>query len=398
MTSLIETMSIEQRRLVQTYERYPVELESGEGCYVRDTAGKRYLDAITGIGTNALGYRHPRIEAVLLEQAKLLVHTSNLFYHPYQGELADRLCRISGMDRVFFSSTGTEAIETALKAVRAYHHRAGTGKRRLVAVRNSFHGRTLGALAVLGQPPYRAPFEPLAPDVAFVAPNDCGALTAAVTDETAAVVLEPIAGEGGVVPLGNEFLHCARETATRRGALLVADEIQCGLGRTGSYFAIDTAYRAAGVRPDLVTIGKPLACGLPLAATLFTDEVALALPAGAHGTTFGGGPLACRVAIEFLSVVEGLLPHIEQVGAHLMRGVRRLRSRHANVREIRGRGLMIGLELAAPGRPVVERALERGLLVNCTHETVLRLLPPFILSEREADEIVAILDDALAAA
>jgi acetylornithine/N-succinyldiaminopimelate aminotransferase len=398
MPSLIETSVQEQRYLLQTYDRYPVVLESGAGCHVFDTSGKRYLDAITGIGVNALGYAHPRILAVLLEQARSLVHTSNLFYHRYQGELAERLCRISGMDRVFFSSTGTEAMETALKAVRAHARAVSRKKTRLVALRNSFHGRSFGALAITGQPQYQRPFEPLCPDVTFVDPNDGVALQQAVSDDTAGIILEAVSGEGGVVPLNEDFLRRARELATRSGALLVADEIQCGLGRTGCYFAYHSAFGASGVRPDLVTVAKPLAAGLPLAATLFTESAAHALPLGTHGTTFGGGPLACRVAIEFLSVLDGLLPQIQEVGLHLMEGLQRLRRRHAHVIEVRGKGLMIGLQLAGPGRAVVERALARGLLLNCTHDTVLRLLPPFILSRQQADEIVEVLDDALAAA
>jgi acetylornithine/N-succinyldiaminopimelate aminotransferase len=397
MPSLIETSSKEQRYLLQTYDRYPVVLDSGAGCYVFDSSGKRYLDAITGIGVNALGYAHPRITAVLLEQAQSLVHTSNLFYHPYQGELAERLCGISGMDRVFFSSTGTEAMETALKAVRAHARTVSTKKTRLVALRNSFHGRTFGALAITGQPQYQRPFEPLCPEVTFIEPNDCVALEKVVSDDIAGVVLEAVSGEGGVVPLHDDFLRCARHVATRSGALLVADEIQCGLGRTGRYFAYQSAFGTSGVRPDLVTVAKPLAAGLPLAATLFTERAAQALPLGTHGTTFGGGPLACRVALEFLSVLSGLLPQIQEVGLYLMEGLQRLRLRHAHVLEVRGRGLMIGLQLAGPGRAVVERALARGLLLNCTHDTVLRLLPPFILSRQQADEILEGLDEALAA-
>jgi acetylornithine/succinyldiaminopimelate/putrescine aminotransferase len=276
----------EQRHLLQTYHRYPRIADNGRGCWLFDVDGKSYLDAISGIGVNALGHAHPRIMDVMIEQAKRSVHTSNFVYHPYQGELAERLCAISGMDRAFFCSTGTEAMEAALKAVRAYGRKLNSKKTHLVALRRSFHGRTFGSLAVTGQPAYRRPFEPFAPKVKFVDPNDCASLTNAVSRETAGIILEPVLGEGGIVPLHPGFLRLAREQATQADALLVVDEIQSGLGRTGRYFA----YEWAGICPDIVTIAKPLAAGLPLGATLFTEHAARALPAGSHGTTFGGGP------------------------------------------------------------------------------------------------------------
>lgn len=356
--------------------RSPVTIESGQGSYVFDSEGRRYLDAITGIGVNALGYAHPRLTAALMHQAKLCVHTSNLFQHPFQERLAERLCAMTGLARVFFSSTGTEAVEAALKAVRA--RRPG----RLIALHNSFHGRTLGSLAVTGQPKYRLPFEPLAPQVTFVEPNDCCGLKDAMSEDTAGIILEPILGEGGIRPLTADFLVLARRLSTQSGALLIADEIQCGLGRTGRHFG----YEESGIRPDIIVLAKPLAGGLPLGATLFTEEAAAALPPGTHGTTFGGGPLACRVALEFLDAMEELLPNVRRVGRQLMADLRSLGV------EVRGRGLMIGIALNRPGHAIVERARERGLLINCTHETVLRLLPPFTLSSGEAREIVEILD------
>ncbi len=364
--------------------RAPLTIQSGQGSYVLDSDDRRYLDAITGIGVNALGYAHPRITAALVEQAQLCVHTSNLFHHPFQERLAQRLCAMTGLDQAFFSSTGTEAVEAALKAVRA--RRPG----KLVALHNSFHGRTLGSLAVTGQPKYRQPFEPLSPQVTFVEPNDHCALDRAVSDDTAAIILEPILGEGGIIPLEPDFLRCARELATRAGALLIADEIQCGLGRTGRPFA----YQEPGIRPDIVVLAKPLAGGLPLGATLFTEEAAAALPPGTHGTTFGGGPLACRVALEFLDVMEELLPNVRQVGDQLLEGLRGLQSKHQAITEVRGRALMIGIQLDCPGQPFVDRARDRGLLINCTHQTVLRLLPPFTLTSAEAHQIVGTLDAA----
>jgi acetylornithine/N-succinyldiaminopimelate aminotransferase len=371
--------------------RADLTIRRGEGSFVFDAEGRRYLDAITGIGVNALGHAHPRITTALLDQARLCLHTSNLFHNPYQAELAARLCAMSGLDRAFFSNSGTEAVETALKAVRARGTAISPLKTGLVALHNSFHGRTMGSLAITGQPKYREPFEPFSMNVTFVEINDASALSRAVTEDTAGIILEPVLGEGGIWPLDIEFLRLARDLATRSGALLVADEIQCGLGRTGRHFA----YQDAGIQPDIVTLAKPLGGGLPLGATLFTEEAAAALPAGSHGTTFGGGPLACRVALEFLSQMEVLLPNIRERAGQLLEGLRALAARYPAIREVRSRGLMFGLQLDRPGHAIVDCALKLGLLMNCTHETVLRLLPPYNLAEDEARLIVEILDQAL---
>lgn len=368
--------------------RYPLMVERGEGCYVFDTEGKSYLDATGGLAVNALGHCHPRITAVLTAQAQRLVHTSNLVSHPYQGLLAERLCEWSGLKRVFFANSGAEAIEAALKLAR-FHDRS---RRRIVALENSFHGRTMGALSLTGQPVFRAPFAPYADEVRFVAPNDGDALRQAVTEETPAVVLEPVLGEGGVYPLTDEYLRLARTLTSERGALLVADEIQCGLGRTGRRFA----YQWAGIQPDIVTLAKPLAAGLPLSAVLMREEVGEKLPAHLFGTTFGGGPLACCVALEALSIIDELIPQAYAVATYLARELETLKPRHPVIRAIRTKGMMFGIELEQPGMAVVEAALGRGLLVNCTHETVLRLLPPLILTEGQAAEIVRMLDETLA--
>jgi acetylornithine/N-succinyldiaminopimelate aminotransferase len=375
--------------LLPTSGRPPMLVQSGRGCYLTDSSGRSYLDAISGIGVNALGHAHPRIVAALLEQAPLCIHTSPLYRHPYRGLLAETLCAMSGMDRAFFTNSGTEAVETALKAVRSRGRRQHPEKTRLVALHNSFHGRTFGSLAVTGQPKYRQPFEPLSPAVTFVEPNDYAGLENAVSEQTAGIIVEPVLGEGGIIPLETGFLRLARDLAARSSALLVADEIQCGLGRTGRYFA----YEWSGIRPDIVVVAKPLAAGLPLGATLFSEDAAQALPPGTHGTTFGGGPLACRVALEFLSVLEEVLPRVGILGQELREGLERLREKHSAITEIRGKGLMLGMQLSCPGQPLVERAREHGLLINCTHETVLRLLPPFILTSGEAREILRILDE-----
>lgn len=374
--------------LLPNQRQLPLTIQSGDGCYVFDTSGRRFLDLASGLGVNALGYNHPRITAAIVEQARLCIHTSNLYLNCYQAPLARRLCALAGLDRALFTNSGTESTEAALKLARCYGRARGEAKTQLVALRGSFHGRTRGALAVGGQEWLRGPFAPYAAEVSFVAPDDEPALAAAVTGRTAAVILEPVMGEGGIRPLAHGFLRSAREAALCHDALLIADECQCGLGRTGAAFAFEWA----GIQPDIVTVAKPLAGGLPLGAVLFNERVARTFPDGAHATTFGGGPLACRVALEFLSEMEDLLPRIRNVGERLRAGLLDLQSRHEAIREVRGAGLMLAMELDVPGRPYVLRALERGLLINCTQENVLRLLPPFILTDQQADEALGILD------
>jgi len=380
-----------QLHLLQNYDRYPLTVDYGLGSYLFDAEGRRYLDMMSGLGVNAFGYSHPRLTKVLVAQAARCVHTSNLVSHRYQGMLADELCRISGLDRAFFSNSGTEAMEAALKAVKA---RAHPGKNHVVALHGSFHGRTLGSLSITGQPEIRCPFGPFGVEVEFLAPNDGPALEAAMGSETAAVILEPVQGEGGVYPLTPAFLRRARELASRFDALLIADETQCGLGRTGKHFA----YQWAGIRPDIVITAKPLAAGLPLGATLFTDETARILPPPLHGSTFGGGPLACRVALEFLAMLDEILPHIGDVSDQFRMRLDGLKQRHSTITGIRSRGLMFGIQLSRPGRLLVDAALDRGLLINCTQTTVLRLLPPYNVQPAEIEEAVEKLDDVLGAA
>ncbi len=377
-----------EKYLLNNYDRYGLMVESGEGCYLRGTDGKRYLDLISGIGVNAFGYGHPRITAAIVNQAARCVHTSNLVFHRYQGMLAERLCHISGLDRAFFSNSGTEAMEAALKAVRA---RSYPRPLRLVALQGSFHGRTLGALSVTGQCELRRRFDPFGCEVAFVEPNDAASLASAVHEDTAAVILEPVLGEGGINPLDVEFVKQARELTERHGAYLIVDETQCGLGRTGKYFA----YQWAAIRPDIVVTAKPLAAGLPLGATLFTEDAAQWLPPHSHGTTFGGGPLACRVALEFLTLLEEQLPQIRETAVEFRDLLDALASRHPVITEIRSQGLMFGVQLSRPGRPFVDAALERGLLLNCTQGNVLRLLPPYIIQKEQMEEAVRILDEVL---
>src|SRR5262250_989368 len=316
MTSLEEIAERERRFLLQTYSRYPIAIARGKGVFLYDLEGKRYLDFVAGLGVNALGHAHPRIVKAIRDQAAKVIHLSNLYYHEYQGLLAERLCKLSGLDRAFFSNSGTEAIEGSIKLARLAGHRAGgEAKCRLVALDGSYHGRTFGALSLTGQDKHRKGFEPLLEDVSFVKQNDLEGLRAAVNDNTCAIVLEPIFGEGGIYECSVEFLQECRALADQHKAALIFDEIQCGLGRTGTIFA----YQAFGVTPDIVAIAKPIAAGLPLGAFIAKEEFANAISFGQHGTTFGGGPLACRVALEYLAIIEEekLLDNVSKVGTYL---------------------------------------------------------------------------------
>lgn len=384
---------LERDYLLQTYARYPLTLARGKGCYLYDTQGRRYLDCITGIGVNALGYAHPRLTKVIRDQAGLLIHSSNLYYHEYQGRLAKRLVEISGLNRVFFSNTGTESVEGALKMIHSNGRAIHPDKYEIVSLNNSFHGRSMGALSVTGQSKYRADFEPLVPGIKFVDANNMEDLEAAFNERTAGMILEMIQGEGGIYPVTPEFAARARELCDRHDALLVADETQCGVGRPGVYFAYQRANPV--VMPDIMVAAKPLACGIPLGIVVANERAAAAIRPGMHGSTFGGGPLACRAALEFLDILDDLLPSIRSVGAYFYEQLKTLSSRFHFVREVRGFGLMLGMELTVPGKQIVLDAMEGGLLLNCTHDTVLRMLPPYIITEKEVDRAVRILRTAL---
>jgi acetylornithine/N-succinyldiaminopimelate aminotransferase len=384
-----QVMELERQYLLQNYSRYPIVLSRGKGCYVYDVNGKRYLDLIAGIGVNALGHAHPRILKVIREQAGLLIHSSNLYYHLYQGPLAKKLAEISGLQRSFFSNSGTEAMEGALKMIRAHGGKISPDKYEIVSLENSFHGRTLGALSITGQAKYRKDFEPLLEGVKFTPPNDIAALERAVGPHTAGIVVEWIQGEGGVYPLSVEFARRARELADQHNALLVFDEIQCGIGRPGKYFAYQLTEPV--VLPDMVVAAKPLSCGLPLGVIISNEKAASTIGPGMHGTTFGGGPLACRVALEFFDILEGLLLHIHEVGACFREELIYMARQYSFIKEVRGFGLMIGVELDKPGKQIVLDAMAEGLLINCTHDTVLRFLPPYIITEQEVDKAIKVL-------
>jgi len=395
--SLASVSRMEAKLLLPTYERQPILFVRGRGVYLWDSQGKRYLDFLSGIGVNALGHSHPAVQAAIKRQAGRLIHVSNLFFHEYQAELAQLLTEISGLDRAFFCNSGTEAWEGALKLARAFaqmNNRNGSKpKWRILAMENSFHGRTFGALATTGQPKYRAPFVPLLPGVTFVKFNDLDDLQRKFDSSVCAVCIETIQGEGGICPVNPEFLELASRLTKQGGALLVLDEIQCGLGRTGRHFA----YQHYAVLPDVVTVAKPLACGLPLGAILTTERVASCIHPGMHGTTFGGGPLACAVAIEFLREEKKLLKHVRTLGEYFHAALETLDKKHKSIHDVRGAGLMLAVELVSPelAKAVAKQLLHQGIIINRTHETVLRFLPPYVIQKKHVDQLIGALDAAL---
>ncbi|MBZ5612929.1 MAG: aspartate aminotransferase family protein [Acidobacteriia bacterium] len=395
--SLASVSRMEAKLLLPTYERQPILFVRGRGVYLWDSGGNRYLDFLSGIGVNALGHNHPAVQAAIKRQASRLIHISNLYFHEYQAELARLLTEISGLDRAFFCNSGTEAWEGALKLARAFaqanNKNGSRPKTRILAMDNSFHGRTFGALATTGQPKYRAPFVPLLPGVSFVKFNDLDDLQRKFDSSVCAVCIETIQGEGGVCPVNKEFLQLASRLTKQSGALLVLDEIQCGLGRTGRHFA----YQHYGLTPDVVTVAKPLACGLPLGAILTTERVASCIHPGMHGTTFGGGPLACAVAIEFLREEKKLLRHVRELGQYFHAALLALDKKHKSIQDVRGAGLMQAVEVDSPGlaKAVARQLLQEGIIINRTHETVLRFLPPYVIQKRHVDQVVKALDAAL---
>ena len=386
--------------LIGTYRRPALVFSHGKGCYLYDSSGKKYLDFLGGIAVNALGYSHPRLVKVIRREAGRAIHLSNLFHNPFQGPLAKKLSECSGLDRVFFTNSGTEAMEGALKLARAYakkNRAAGAeAKTRILALEHSFHGRTFGAVAITYPAKYREPFEPLVPGAEFVRFNDVADLERKFDASVCAIVIETIQGEGGISPVSGEFWKKARELASKHNAALIADEIQCGLGRTGRKFA----YQKFADKPDVVTIAKPLAGGLPLGAFIASEKFASTFTPGIHGTTFGGGPLVCAAALEFLRTVEQqeLMRNVRERGAEIRKGLEKLQRRFDFIREIRGEGLMLGADLTIEGGPIVEEALRQGLIINCTHEHILRFLPPFIVESRHVKEFLVKIESAMAKA
>ncbi len=393
--NLQEAQALDAAHLFQNYKRAPLLVTGGRGCVLAGEGGRSYLDFVSGIGVNALGHGDDRVVSILREAAGSVLHTSNLYHHPYAAPAAERLKRLSGLDRVFFANSGTEVVEAAIKLARARAKKRGeTGRVEVLAFEGSFHGRTLGALSATSTEKYRAPFEPLVPGFRFLPFNDEGALVSAVGPRTAAVILECVQGEGGLASARPTFTRAVREACDRTGAAMIADEIQCGLGRTGRPFA----YQKHGVLPDLVPVAKPLGLGLPLGALLAREPWAAAFAPGDHGTTFGGNPLACRLAIELLDrLLGGLSDVVAETGAYFHARLEALRASSPGVLEVRGEGLMLGLLLAFDAAPIVERALEEGFLSNRPAGCVLRYLPPFVVGRREIDRLVEFLAAAIPA-
>jgi acetylornithine/N-succinyldiaminopimelate aminotransferase len=392
----------EKKLLLNTYERNPILFVSGEGVHLRDENGHDYLDLLSGIGVSGLGYGHPAVEEAIARQSKRLIHISNLFFHEGTAELALRLTEISGLDRVFFTNSGTEAWEAALKLSRANAGRLrAAGSKigtRFLALDHSFHGRTMGSVATTAKEKYREPFMPVMPGVDFVRFNDVADLRAKFSDEVCAICIEPIQGEGGIHPVSQEFFQAARDLCTSTGALLIADEIQSGMGRTGKWFA----YQHYGILPDVTTLAKPIANGIPMGAMLCTNAAAESITPGMHGTTFGGGPLACAVAIAVIDTIkrDDILAHINEVGTFFHQQLTQLAKRHDSIIDVRGKGLMLGIELnsADLAQRVAAQMLERRIIINRTSDTVLRLLPPFLLEREHVETAIKALDEIFSAA
>jgi acetylornithine aminotransferase/acetylornithine/N-succinyldiaminopimelate aminotransferase len=395
-TSVIdEVVAKESRHVLQTYKRNPVTFVRGQGVRVYDADGREYFDLLSGIGVAAIGHAHPGLARAIGEQASTLMHTSNLFYHPLQGQLAEKLASLSGLPRAFFCNSGTEAVEACLKFARRYWYTKKEPRQEFVALDESFHGRTFGSLSVTSDPHYRDPFEPLLPTVKFVKTNDPASLLAAVSEKTAAVIAEPVIGEGGIKPLTQEFADAIKTACAKTGALYIADEIQSGLGRTGHPFY----FQALGLQPHLVSVGKAIGGGVPIGAALVSQQVADAVSYGDHGTTYGGNLLACRAGLFVLGEIfdGGVLDNVRKTGPVFERKLKALQAKHPIIKTVRGAGLMWGLDLARDAGPVVPAALERGVIVNRTAETVVRLLPPMTITDAEADEALGRLDAAIAA-
>jgi acetylornithine/N-succinyldiaminopimelate aminotransferase len=382
----------EKSFVLGTYSRTPFHPRSGKGARITDAEGREYWDLLGGIAVNVLGHQHPRLVKTLKEEASSLLHVSNLYYHPAQGILAEALVRESGMCRAFFCNSGTEANEAAIKFARLVN----PGRSEIVALNESFHGRTLGSLSMTGHEAYRAPFEPLVGQVKFVEPNDVAALEAAVTAQTSAIVMEPIMGEGGIIPLSEEFLIAARKLADRTGAVLIFDEIQCGLGRTGTLFA----FQQTSVTPDIVTLAKPLGGGLPLGAVVTGPAIEGVVKPGHHGTTFGGNPIACRLGMAVLDEIRTakLLDRVNELGAWFEGELNALAQRMPGIVAVRGKGMMWGIELDQPASPIARQLLASGFVIGTAREKVLRLLPPYIVPKKALQEFVKTLEQTLTVA
>jgi acetylornithine/N-succinyldiaminopimelate aminotransferase len=384
-------MTASMPHVMNTYGRLPIALTHGQGCQVWDTHGKRYLDGLGGIAVNTLGHAHPKLVPALQEQVSLLIHCSNYYENPLQERLAAKLCELSGLEAVFFCNSGLEANEAALKIARKFGHGKGIARPEVIVFEKAFHGRSIATLSATGNPKIQAGFEPLVEGFPRVPLNDLDAVRrlADTNPNIAAIFLETIQGEGGIHAARWEYLRGLRQICDERGWLLMLDEVQCGLGRTGKWFA----HQWAGIQPDVMPLAKGLGSGVPIGAVVVGPKAKDILGPGNHGTTFGGNPLAMRAGIETLSIMEadGLLANAAQVGGHLKAALKRELEGVAGVKEVRGTGLMLGIELERPCGVLLSRAMEAGLLLSVTADSVIRLVPPLILTTAEADEIVRLL-------
>ncbi len=393
--NLKQIVQSEADNLFSNYKKYPLFIEKGRKCILYDYEGKRYIDFLSGIAVNALGYNHPKINNIIRKQLKKSLHVSNLFYHPYQALLAKKLLEISGMERAFFCNSGTEAIDASFKLARGYFYKNNLGKdkNQILTLNNSFHGRTYGALSATANDTYRKPFAPLVPGFHFVEQNNVNELKKKFNKKICALIIEPLQGEGGVYPCTEEFLQAARQLCDENDALLIFDEIQCGLGRTGRYFY----FQKYGIRPDIMTLAKPLGLGMPLGSVLTSKKISATFGPGDHGTTFGGGPLACRLGFEFIKILqeEKMVEDIKTKGIFFKQKLLELKKKHSCIVDVRGEGLMLAAELNFPGREIVDQCLEAGFVINVTANTVIRFLPPYIISKKEINQLVKTLDKLL---
>lgn len=390
-----DVFAVDKAHYMPVFARYPMVISHGEGAYVTDTDGNRYLDFFAGIAVNALGHAHPNLVKAVAEQAAKVIHCSNLYYTEVQAQLIEKLATLSGLDKVFLANSGAEANEGALKLARKYGKTIADDKYEIITANHCFHGRTLMTLTATAQPKYQAGYEPLPQGFTYIDYNDIAALEAAISDKTCAVVLEPIQGEGGVNVPADDYLQKVRALCDKHGALLIFDEVQTGIGRTGKMFA----YEHFGVKPDIVTLAKGLAGGVPIGAFLATDKVASVFHPGDHGSTFGGNPLACAASKAVLETIleDKLLDNVNEVGAYLMDNIRSLGEKYpAIIRSVRGKGFMVGIELTREGRGIVEACLKDKLIINCTAGNVLRLVPSLTIGKQQVDEMITILDAVLA--
>lgn len=390
-----EYMKETNEALLHTYNQFPVVLDHGEGAYLYDTEGKKYLDFAAGYAVSSLGYGNQELNDALKAQIDKLFHTSNLYYNTACGKAAEDLKRITGMDRIFFTNSGGEAVEGTLKAARKYAYKKGTGRYEFIAMRESFHGRSFGAVSVTGHDPYRAPFEPLVPGVSFAEYNDLDSVKALVTDKTCAIILEPLQGEGGINLATEEFMKGIRKLCDEEGILMICDEVQCGMGRTGSMFA----WQGFGVKPDILTMAKAIGNGIPVGAFAMTEEVAkYSLQPGDHGATYGGNPLACTAVKTVIKIFERdhIVDHVNAVASYLTKKLDELVEELDCVTERKGKGLMQGIVVTKPLAEVNKRAIEEGILIIQAQGNVIRFVPPLIVEEKHIDEMIEKLKRALA--